>query len=38
MINSMNDLKKIDPAIAFKEGLFNKNFNEHIRFIESEEI
>ena len=38
MINSMNDLKKIDPAIEFKEGLFNKNFNEHIQFIESEEM
>lgn len=38
MINSMKDLRKIDQNIEFKEGLFNKSEEEHIQFIESEEI
>ena len=38
MINSMKDLRKIDQNIEFKEGLFNKSKEEHIQFIESEEI
>ena len=37
MVNSMNDLKVIDPQAQFREGLFNKSINEHIAFIKKEE-
>ena len=33
MVNSMKDCKKINSNIQFKEALFNKNIEEHIKFI-----
>lgn len=32
--NSLNDFKKIDNKLNVKQGLFNKNASEHIKFIE----
>ncbi len=33
--NSLNDFKKIDKFLNVKQGLFNKNASEHIKFIEN---
>lgn len=33
MVNSMRDLKKINPSLNFQEGLFNKSNKEHIDYI-----
>ncbi len=36
MVNSFNDLKKLNPKLNLKKGLFNKKPEEHILFIEKE--
>lgn len=33
MINSLNDIKKINPEINVVEGLFNKSALEHIKIL-----
>ena len=33
--NSLKDLKQIDGKLNFKQGLFNEDVNEHIKFIEN---
>ena len=36
MINSLNDIKKINPELNVVEGLFNKSALEHIKFLKEE--
>lgn len=36
MVNSMRDLKKVNPSLKAREGLFNKDSKKHIAFIKGE--
>ncbi len=36
MVNSFDDLKKLNPGLNLKKGLLNKSIEEHISFIEKE--
>lgn len=36
MVNSMRDLKEIDPSIDFQRGLFNQSLGEHLKLLKEE--
>lgn len=36
MVNSLSDFNKVDPNIAYVEGLFNKSEEEHISYLKGD--
>lgn len=37
MINSLNDIKELNPSLRIKEGLFNKSIEEHLSILKEDE-
>ena len=37
MVNSLNDIKELNPSLRIKEGLFNKSIEEHLSILKEDE-